>query len=278
MQPFNFSWRRDKAGYLIKDGMIRRRGNHPSDMVAVDFAPLTVPVQLLFAGLETPGYRGGNHFIRGHPYNCAYDEALDGPVDYAFDEGGEPHVIGDVSPMLGNGVLRFVNYFGLLGDATGGDDAASMSLSYFLDQRMRVRAMLEYGRFHVFEPYIPDPRARERAEVLEKRRPLSSKQATAFNEHVQPHMSIRLGDSHHKGLYQIEVIPLSLISYIWLGLAQIVAYGMESRRCENARCPDQEIVTVKVTSKWVTCGDACRKHIQRHPEDDRRNQSRKKGK
>ena len=269
MEPFRFNWRRDRHGYDIKEGLdgafhICRRGNATSDMRSVDLN-VTAPVHRLFAGTESPGRRGDPSYP-GHPYNVAYDENLDGDqygwgVAEPDDEPSPPSDLG--------GVLRFTNYFGLLGDATGNDATASMSLDYFMDQRMRVQAMLAYGRFHVLENF------RVRApELIGRRAPnLMDTQAAAFNENVTPHMSVRL-NKEKPGVHSIQIIPRSLISYVWLSLARQISEGMEDRRCANIRCPT--VKTVKATATWQTCGPACRQHVKRYPEDDRRKPPQKR--
>src|SRR5262245_58590718 len=104
MDIFDFQWALDTAGYDIVDGVIRGRGGRMQYYEASRVRP---PIHHQFADLNYDPRLDQERY--GHRLDVS-DDKLAAMSSDEFDDALSP-------PSLDGAVLRFVNVFGLLGNA-----------------------------------------------------------------------------------------------------------------------------------------------------------------
>ena len=244
---FDFKWQRD-WDYVLDGDVIRRRSSTPQEMDTYR------PDDIGKDGKEPPIH---------HQFVDAYDQS--GVLTVAAHAlKGKPLAGTDREKVFGEWIqrqiprtLQFVKKFGFLGSIGGQPDALEEPLRYILLEQQKLWAFVQLTMRPAAGSTITDS------------------QAKPFNEQVQPHMTIGLV-REDPGVWAIQVRPRTLISYMWLRVAQEIAGGVQYRQCANSHCSSGRFpVRLRQGKPREFCevtGAACRKAVERHPEWDRRKQ------
>lgn len=221
MGLFGFRWARDSAGYFVTGRVLRRRGGA---MEAYSPEHVHPPIHHQFADLlPNPelGYVGMDNVI-------------------AKDWRHGRHARSHHERTIDETVRQFTDQFGLLGWVDGGADAKEQPLDYFIAEQRRLAGFVDF---------VLETRATKRTP---KRFPVD-----VFNQAYPPHMTIQLEPLYGVG-YRINVVPRSLISYMWFRVAQEIAAGSEWRACKECGYSFEIREDDKRQRDKIFCSTKCR--------------------
>lgn len=134
-----------------------------------------------------------------------------------------------------NEVLAFINKYGFLGTSHGGSN----------DERETMAGIMQCH----FELMIFDSYVKNGADDKEK--------AKTFNGFAPAHMELKLKESH--GKLVLQAAPSSLVSWIWLRIAQEAVGDITERNCLRERCQKAFYIGKgQGTKRKKFCSDHCR--------------------
>lgn len=144
--------------------------------------------------------------------------------------------------------FAFVSKYGYMGSFMGRADAEREGVDGILSAAKAIRHLIgELDAQPIFSAAVPrrrvrSPKLRKIGAAAYRRLAPSltreSKQPLGdyFNRHVSPHMTVRIDVSNPKN-QAIQIVPRSLISWMWLRVAEEVTGEKVWRRCINEACP-----------------------------------------
>ena len=131
-------------------------------------------------------------------------------------------------------ILGFINEFGFLGSLHSSEDQTKEQFALTRDAINNVKTILSFL----------DTEGE------------SSRVSKMYNEYVAPHMTVRIDDSN-PNRKKTCIFPRTLISLIWLNVAEEICDGVKWKQCKQ--CPTWFVLGRKAgTRRKVFCSPKCR--------------------